>query len=40
MTSAQLVVVSMASALIAVTTMLVVATILRGRAKDDDEKEK
>lgn len=42
MTSAQLILVSVTSAIVAVFAMLVVATILRARAKDDepDEDEK
>ena len=36
MTAAQLILVSVTSAIVAVFTMLVVATILRARAKDDD----
>ncbi len=42
MTSAQLILVSVTSAIVAVFAMLVVATILRARAKDDeiDEEEK
>ena len=37
MTSAQLILVSVTSAVVAVFMMLVVATILRARAKEDDE---
>ena len=37
MTSAQLILVSVTSAAVAVFAMLVVATILRARAKDDSE---
>jgi hypothetical protein len=37
MTSAQLVLVSVTSAIVAVFVMLVVATIKRARAKDDEE---
>jgi hypothetical protein len=36
MTSAQLILVSVTSAVIAVFVMLVVATILRARSRDDD----
>lgn len=39
MTSAQLILVSVTSAIVAVFAMLVVATILRARAKDDDTDE-
>jgi hypothetical protein len=42
MTSAQLILVSVTSAVVAVTAMLVVASILRARARDDesDKEEK
>lgn len=39
MTAAQLILISVTSAIVAVFTMLVVATILRARAKDDDPDE-
>jgi Mn2+/Fe2+ NRAMP family transporter len=39
MTSAQLILVSVTSALVAVFAMLLVATIKRARSKDDQEKE-
>lgn len=39
MTSAQLILVSVTSAIVAVFTMLVVATILRARSRDDDSDE-
>ncbi len=39
MTSAQLILVSVTSAIVAVFAMLVVATILRARAKDDESDE-
>ena len=39
MTSAQLILVSVTSALVAVLAMLIVATIKRARARADDEKE-
>lgn len=37
MTSAQLILVSVTSAIVAVFTMLVVASILRARARDDND---
>ena len=40
MTSAQLILVSVTSALVAVFAMLIVATIKRARARDEAEKEK
>ena len=40
MTSAQLILVSVTSAIVAVFVMLVVATILRARASDDTTEEK
>lgn len=40
MTSAQLILVSVTSAVVAVFMMLVVATILRARSKEDDEAPK
>ena len=39
MTSAQLILISVTSAMVAVFTMLVVATILRARNRDDSEDE-
>ena len=39
MTSGQLILVSVTSAIVAVFTMLIVATILRARAKDDEKEE-
>ncbi len=39
MTSGQLILVSVTSAIVAVFTMLLVATILRGRGKDDENDE-
>ncbi|MEA2453725.1 MAG: hypothetical protein QOG04_2435 [Actinomycetota bacterium] len=39
MTSAQLILVSVTSALVAVFAMLLVATIKRARSRDDDEKK-
>ena len=39
MTSAQLILVSVTSAIVAVFVMLVVATILRARARDDSSDE-
>ena len=38
MTSAQLILVSVTSAFVSVLTMLVVATVLRARSRDDDER--
>ena len=40
MTSAQLILVSVTSALVAVFAMLLVATIKRARARDEEEKRK
>ena len=39
MTSAQLILVSVTSAIVAVFAMLIVATILRARARDDESEE-
>lgn len=40
MTSAQLILISVTSALVAVFAMLVVATIKRARSRDEEEKKK
>jgi hypothetical protein len=39
MTSAQVILVAVTSALVAVTTMLIVATIKRARSRDDEEND-
>ncbi len=39
MTSSQLILVSVSSAFVSVLTMLVVGTVLRARARDDDGEE-
>jgi hypothetical protein len=39
MTSAQLILVSVTSALVAVVTMLIVASVLRARSRDEDSEQ-